>query len=320
MTQRIDPLLWQRHAWMNRLQTAVLVVVLATLLATVGWLLWGNDGILYMLVFCAVSLVLQPFAGPELVLRLYRAQPIAPGEAPELHTLVERLAARANLPRVPRLYFVDTPIVNAFSVGSRNDAAIALTSGLLARLDPRQITGVLAHEVAHIAHGDVRVMSLADSLTRMTSVLSLTGQILLLVNLPLLLVGAAVVNWLAVALLVFAPQIAMLVQLGLSRVREYDADLAAVALTGDPEGLASALMAIERAHRGWRAWLFPGWGSPEPSWLRTHPATEDRVRRLLELARRAPPSEQDHDDTPPFIASSSSGRTPRYRPGSGLWY
>ena len=63
MTQRIDPHLWQRHAWMNRLQTAVLVVVLATLLATVGWLLWGNDGILYMLVFCAVSLVLQPLAG-----------------------------------------------------------------------------------------------------------------------------------------------------------------------------------------------------------------------------------------------------------------
>ncbi len=168
MTQRIDPHLWQRHAWMNRLQTAVLVVVLATLLATVGWLLWGNDGILYMLVFCAVSLVLQPLAGPELVLRLYRAQPIARSAAPELHALVERLAARAGLPRVPRLYFVDTPIVNAFSVGNHNDAAIALTSGLLARLDLRQITGVLAHEVAHIAHGDIHVMSLADSLTRRT--------------------------------------------------------------------------------------------------------------------------------------------------------
>ena len=102
MTQRIDPHLWQRHAWMNRLQTAVLVVVLATLLATVGWLLWGNDGILYMLVFCAVSLVLQPLAGPELVLRLYRAQPIARSAAPELHALVERLAARGAC-AMPRL-------------------------------------------------------------------------------------------------------------------------------------------------------------------------------------------------------------------------
>ena len=219
---------------------------------------------------------------------------------------------------MPRLYFVDTPIVNAFSVGSHNDAAIALTSGLLARLDLRQITGVLAHEVAHIAHGDIRVMSLADSLTRMTSVLSLTGQLLLLVNLPLLLVGAAVVNWLAVGLLIFAPHIAMLVQLGLSRVREFDADLAAVALTDDPEGLASALMAIERVQRGWRAWLFPGWGSPEPSWLRTHPATEERVRRLLELARRIPPPEHDAGAPPSFPPPSSSA--PRYRPGSGLWY
>src|SRR5690606_7577371 len=105
MTQRIDPHLWQRHAWMNRLEAAVLGVVLAALLATVGWLLWGEDGILYMLVFCAVSLLLQPLAGPELVLRLYRAQPIAPGEAPELHAVVERLAARAGLPRRPRLYF-----------------------------------------------------------------------------------------------------------------------------------------------------------------------------------------------------------------------
>jgi heat shock protein HtpX len=101
-------------------------------------------------------------------------------------------------------------------------------------------------------------------------------------------------------------------------VREYDADLAAVALTDDPEGLASALLAIERAQRGWLAWLFPGWGSPEPSWLRTHPATEERVRRLLELARRTPPARRDEGTPPAFPPPSSSA--PRYRPGSGLWY
>ncbi|MCG3901304.1 M48 family metalloprotease, partial [Escherichia coli] len=111
-------------------------------------------------------------------------------------------------------------------------------------------------------------------------------------------------------------QLALLAQLGLSRVREFDADRLAAELTGDPHGLASALAKIERVSRSWRAWLLPGWGNPEPSWLRTHPATAERIERLLELA--PPPA------MPPFPSArfvpevTVSPRPPRWRTG-GLW-
>ena len=116
-------------------------------------------------------------------------------------------------------------------------------------------------------------MGLADSVSRLTSLLAMVGQIAIVFSLPALLAGAVAVNWPGLLLLAASPQLALLAQLGLSRVREFDADRLAAELTGDPQGLASALAKIERVSRSWRAWLRPGWGNPEPSWLRTHPAT-----------------------------------------------
>ncbi|HAG8207915.1 TPA: M48 family metalloprotease [Escherichia coli] len=146
--------------------------------------------------------------------------------------------------------------------------------------------------------------------------LALLGQLAIVLSLPALLLGVAEVNWPALLLLAVAPQLALLAQLGLSRVREFDADRLAAELTGDPHGLASALAKIERVSRSWRAWLLPGWGNPEPSWLRTHPATAERIERLLELA--PPPA------MPPFPSArfvpevTVSPRPPRWRTG-GLW-
>lgn len=226
------------------------------------------------------------------------------------------LAARAGLPAVPVPHYVPSGVVNAFATGSKHHAAIALTDGLLRSLTPRELTGVLGHEIAHIANEDLRVMGLADSISRLTHLLALLGQLAIVLSLPALLLGVTEVNWPALLLLAVAPQLALLAQLGLSRVREFDADRLAAELTGDPHGLASALAKIERVSRSWRAWLLPGWGNPEPSWLRTHPATAERIERLLELA--PPPA------MPPFPSArfvpevTVSPRPPRWRTG-GLW-
>lgn len=276
--------LWRRHAWLNRLQTLLLIAALAGIVAAAAALVFGREGMWVALAASAAMLVFAPIGSEWLTLRLYRARPLGYDEVPALWQALAELATRAELPAVPRLYYVPSAAVNAFAVGSRRRAAIAVSAGLLRTLSLRELIAVLAHEVAHIAHGDLRVMGLADYVSRLTHALSLTGQLLLIASLPGLLTGALLVDWRALLLLLGAPQLALLAQLGLSRVREYDADLKAAALTGDPEGLASALARIEQVTRSWLAVLLPGWGNPEPSWLRTHPPTEERIRRLLALA------------------------------------
>lgn len=280
---RIDRNRWFRHRWINRLQTLWLMLALLAICALAGWLIFGQMGLGVALATGLVALLIEPAASPMLTLRLYRARPILPQEAPDLWRFVAELAARAGLHDVPSLYYVPSRVANAFAVGSRRHAAIAVTDGLLQVLSPRELAGVLAHEIAHIAHGDLRVMSLADSISRLTSLLALVGQALLVLALPAVLLGAAEINMWGLLLLALAPHLALLAQMGLSRVREFDADQAAVALTGDPEGLACALGKIERLSRSWRFFLQPGWGNPEASWLRTHPATADRIARLLSL-------------------------------------
>ncbi|WP_313712208.1 zinc metalloprotease HtpX [Pseudomonas sp.] len=305
-----------RHRWLNRLQTALLVLTLLGIAAVAGSLLLGDGGLWLALAAAGFTLLLDPAAASGLTLRLYGARPLYPDEAPDLWAVLRELAARAGLPAVPVPHYVPSGVVNAFATGSKHHAAIALTDGLLRSLTPRELTGVLGHEIAHIANEDLRVMGLADSISRLTHLLALLGQLAIVLSLPALLLGVAEVNWPALLLLAVAPQLALLAQLGLSRVREFDADRLAAELTGDPHGLASALAKIERVSRSWRAWLLPGWGNPEPSWLRTHPATAERIERLLELA--PPPA------MPPFPSArfvpevTVSPRPPRWRTG-GLW-
>lgn len=284
----IDTLTWIRHALLNRVQSVLLLAVMAGFLALLGWLLWGRDGIYTLLFSGALLLLMNPVITPQLVMRMYRAQPLAEAEAPTLHQAVRELAQRAGLPHTPALYYVPSSMINAFAVGRRNQAAIAITDGLLRTLNTREIVGVLAHEISHIRNNDTWVMGLADMFSRLTSSLSLFGQILLLINLPLLMLSAVTINWFAIFILIFAPTLSALAQLGLSRTREYDADLNAALLTGDPEGLAQALAKLEQAHGTLMERIFlPGRGIPEPSLLRTHPPTEERIRRLLSLQRPA---------------------------------
>jgi heat shock protein HtpX len=225
---------------------------------------------------------------------------------------------------VPTLYYVPSRIISAFTVGHTQQSAVAVTDGLLRALDAREQIGVLAHEVSHVRSNDMWVMGLADLFSRLTSLLSLFGQLLLLINLPLVLMSQVSLNWFAILILIFAPTISTLAQLGLSRAREYDADLNAARLAGDPEGLARALAKIDRLQGSWlERVLLPGRRLPEPSLLRTHPPTQERVRRLMEL-------KQSVEGLPVQTAHARPGavdefghhavrRKPRWHIG-GLWH
>lgn len=290
---RINSEVWLQNAWRNRLQSVILLTFMGGFLALLGGLLWGSGGIIMLLMMGIIAVIVNPSVSPRLIMRLYGAKPIAPAQAPELWHALAQLADRAKLPIVPTLYYVPSRLLNAFAVGNRNQAAIAVTDGLLRKLELRELVGVLAHEISHIRNNDIWVMGLADMFSRATSVLSFTGLLLLMMSFILYLVMAisgidfwpeASISWLAILLLIFAPALSSLAQLALSRTREYDADLNAAWLTGDTDGLASALAKIERIQGGWLEYVFlPGHRVPVPSILRTHPQTRERVARLMAL-------------------------------------
>jgi len=278
----------RRHKRRNLLQSVLLVGGIVGLLALCGWLLFGPDGVLGLGLGAALAMALAPRVSPQMVLRLYHAQPLTPERLPAVHAVLERLTERAGLERTPTLYYVPSAMLNAFAVGGPKDAVIAVTDGILRHLDLRELTGVLAHEISHIRNRDLWLMNLADLSGRLTRMMSLLGVGLLIIGLPMWLGGAAGFPWLLVPLLMFAPQLTMLLQLALSRSREFDADLDAAGLTGDPAGLASALVKLERYQRGlWERILLPGRRLPEPSLLRSHPPTEERVARLAALSGAA---------------------------------
>ena len=321
MTRRIDPALLRRRRWRNRLQSALIIAGMIALLAACGWLVAGTAGLLLAILFGSIGLLSLNAVSSRVVLRLFGARPLPHESLEAVHAIVRTLAQRAELTEAPGLHLVLSPLLNAFTVGRRDDAAIVVTSGLLQRLTLRELAGVLAHEVSHVRSNDMWVMGLADVVSRLTRSLALLGLLLLLFNLPMAMTGQAGVSWILVLLLMCAPAIGTLLQLALSRTREYDADLDAASLTGDPEGLAQALGKLERLQgRFWEDIFLPGRRAPDPSVLRSHPATEARVQRLRELRPAAahqalvlPPGDRHR----PSAIPESPGR-PRWR-RSGLW-
>ena len=295
MNTTIDQEVWHQHAWRNRLQALLLLVTMGGFLALLGWLLWGALGLVLLLFIGLMAMFFTPQLSPYLVMGLYQARPIQPQQSPPLWRLMQELAQRAGLDYVPQLYYVPSQVLNAFATGGRDRAAIAITDGLLRSMNLRELAGVLGHEMSHIRNRDLWVMNLADLLSRATRLLSLLGQFLLLLNLPLLLFGAVSINWLAIALLIIAPLLSALAQLALARNREFDADLNAARLTGDPDGLASALNKLEQLQGGWMERLFINHSRPaQPSPLRTHPETGERIERLMALKPQLPVRQPIH--------------------------
>jgi heat shock protein HtpX len=311
----------QRHKLRNLVQSVILLGGMVGLLALCGWVLFGPDGVLGMALGGALALAFSPKISPGLVLRLYRARELVPPELPEVFAVLDRLARRAGLERRPKLYYIPSRMLNAFAVGQREAAVIALTDGMLRNLTLRELAGVLAHETSHIRNNDLWLMGLADLVGRLTRLMTLLGLLLLVLAIPVWLSGAATLHWLVIPLLVFAPQLTTLLQLALSRAREYEADFDAAGLTGDPAGLASALAKLERFQRGmWEQILMPGYRLPEPSLLRSHPPTEQRIARLRELEGRASAPAPILDDAVPWSGERTwLARRPRGHV-LGFWY
>ena len=268
------------------------LLAMAALLILVGYSLLGATGLLIALGIGAALLIgaLPRGTAAANMLRL-GAIPLDAQRAPWLYGQVADLAARAGL-RTPALFLLRAPQPNALSMGTRDDAAVAVTDALVQSLGRREVRAVLAHEIGHIQANDIWLASLAGIMRRFTGALALFGGVGLLFTLPALAVGVISVPLPVVLLMLAAPTLSGLLQMALARSREFNADRTAAAISGDPRGLASALASLEQRRRTWWELMFGYRTAPAQGRLTdSHPPTGDRVARLLTLAgpRPAPP-------------------------------
>ena len=311
------------HKLKNLLQTILLIVSMSLLLALISRLLFGPDIWVWAIVALIVMLFTLPSISPWWLLRVYQARPVDPRQSPQIFSILEGVSQRAALPAVPKLYWIPSRTLNAFAVGSRNNSAIAITDGLFRRLIARELAGVMAHEVSHIRNNDLLLMTLADLFTRLTHSLSLVGLFMIFISLPLMMIGQASISLWGMFLLVISPSISALLQLGLSRVREFDADLDAARLTGDPAGLASALAKIDQQTMNvWQRIFMPNYHNQQPSVLRTHPDTATRIERLMALqhGRTAIPYVTAGREYRRDIYNVPITTKPRHRFIRGIWH
>ena len=282
----LDARTQRRQRARNLLQTALLLGCLLALAVGLAALLFGVQGLLWILVPGSVVLLLRPRIPARALLAVYRAGPLPYAAAPDVHWMAQELAERAGLHSAPALYYVPSPVPNCFCVGQGRDVALAVTDGMLRTLTRRELAGALAHEVGHLRAGDPTVMSLSDAISRLAQAVAYVGIVAFLIALPPALDGDLRLLVISV-LLVTAPVVVTLLQLALSRSREFDADLSAARLTGDPEGLAAALEVLEESSgRIWERILVSRTPLPDPLLLRTHPSTAERTRRLRALLPR----------------------------------
>lgn len=277
---------------MNYLRTGILLAGLTALFMAVGYLIDGPDGMAIAFVLAAALNLFSYWRSDKLVLSMYRAQEVDERSAPEFVGLVRELSTHAGLP-MPRTYLIDNPQPNAFATGRNpNNSAVAATTGLLATLDTRELAGVIGHELSHIKN--------RDTLT-MTVTATLAGAISMLAQFGMLFGGGrrngnnrGIGTLLAVML---APIAAMLVQMAISRTREYAADRSSAEMSRDPLGLASALAKIDATARQvvnmpaennpTTAPLFiinPLSGAGVGNLFSTHPSTSKRIAALEAIA------------------------------------
>jgi heat shock protein HtpX len=273
-------------------RTFLLMAAMTALFMGVGWLLGGTNGALIALAVAAATNLFAWWNSDRMVLRMHRARPVPPGDAAGLHAMTAQLARGAGMPE-PAVYLIDTPQPNAFATGrSPDNAAVAVTAGLLQRLSREEVAGVIAHELAHIRN--------RDTLT-MTVTATLAGAISMLANFGLMFGGRresplGIVG--VLAMMILAPMAAMLVQTAISRTREYEADRVGAEICGRPMWLASALGKIAGAaaridnHTAERnpasAHMFivnPLHAHGYDKLFSTHPPTAARIAALEDLAR-----------------------------------
>ncbi len=276
---------------MNTLKTTVLLAALTSLFLAVGYFLGGPIGLVIALGFGGAMNFFAYWSSDKLALRMAGAHEVSPQEAPRLHAMVRAVADQARLPK-PKVYIIQNDTPNAFATGRNpQHAAVAVTTGIQSLLDERELRGVLGHELGHVKNRDILMSSI---------VATLAGAISMLAWMSLLFRGSRGYGALiSLAAFLLAPLAAGLIQAGISRAREYQADVAGAEITHDPLALASAL---EKLQQGVKerpmeatpmaestAHLYivnPFRGGGLVSLFSTHPPLEERVRRLREMGGR----------------------------------
>jgi heat shock protein HtpX len=279
---------------MNYVRTAILLAGLTALFMGVGFLIGGQTGAMIALVVAAAMNLFSYWNSDRMVLSMYGAREVDARTAPDLYALVQQLAGRAGLP-MPRVFIIDSPQPNAFATGRNpQHAAVAVSTGLVNALSREEVAGVLAHELAHVKNHDTLIMTITATIAGAISMLAQFGMFFG-GNRDNNNGGMGIIGTLAMVIL--APIAAMLVQMAISRTREYAADRMGAEIVGEPRHLASALAKIENAAHAIpneqaernpaTAHLFiinPLSGQRMDNLFSTHPATENRIAALEQLA------------------------------------
>ncbi len=278
----------------NLMNTAVLMAAITALFMASGGMVGGRTGMMLALVVAVGMNFFSYWFSDQMVLKMYNAREVDETSAPRFYAMVRELAQRAELP-MPKVYLIDEAAPNAFATGRDPEhAAVAATTGILNVLTERELRGVMAHELAHVKHRDILISTVSATMA---------GAISMLANFAVFFGGrdseGRPANPLAgIAVAILAPLAASLIQMAISRAREFEADRGGAEISGDPAALASALDKIHRYAQGIP--LGPAEAHPETAQMMimnplsadgikglfsTHPATEERVARLMAMAR-----------------------------------
>jgi heat shock protein HtpX len=275
----------------NMVKTTLFLALLTGLFIAVGGLLGGRSGMMMAFVFALIMNFVSYWFSDKIVLKMYGAQPIGESEAPVLHRIVRNLATRAGIP-MPKLYLIPSEAPNAFATGRNpQHAAVAVTHGILRIMDETELEGVLAHELSHVLNRDILISTIAATVAGAISMLANIAQWGMMFGGSRHDDEGRGTNPIALILtVILAPLAAMLIQMAVSRSREYQADASGAQLTRNPTGLASALAKLGQASRmvpmdanPATAHLFivnPLSGRSLSNLFATHPPLEDRIARL----------------------------------------
>ena len=280
----------------NLMKTAILMAAITALFMAIGSLLGGRQGMMLALIVALGMNFFSYWFSDTLVLKMYNAQQVDESSAPQFYGMVRDLAQRAQLP-MPKVYLINEDAPNAFATGRNPEhAAVAATTGILRVLTERELRGVMAHELSHVRHRDILISTISATMA---------GAISMLANFAMFFggrnsEGRSTNPFVGILVMLLAPIAASLIQMAISRAREFEADRGGAEISGDPRALASALEKIHRIAQGIP--LETAERHPETAQMMimnplsagglrgmfsTHPPTEERVQRLLAMAPTA---------------------------------
>lgn len=279
---------------MNTIKTVGLMALLTAILVYVGGAMGGRTGMIYAFVFAGVMNFISYWFSHKIVLAMYGAQPVTEVQAPELYSIVRNMARKAGMP-MPKIYIIPSETPNAFATGRNpENGVVAVTEGIMRMLSREELAGVIAHELAHIKHRDILTGTIVATIAGAISMLAQMAHWAMLFGGGRRDDDDGGNPIAAIVMIIVAPIAAMLVQMAISRTREYEADAGGARLSGSPMGLANALLKLERGSKAIpmdanpaTAHMFivnPLSGGGLMTLFSTHPPIAERVRRLKEMA------------------------------------